>query len=246
LLFLLINESCYASEVQKALGIPLTPLQSILRKLEKAGVLISEVQRKTKLYRFNPAYPLLGELKSLLKKGFILLPVEAKRALFSRKMHWRNSLKDHYAHQKRITLCLDAFWKRLAKVQRVSIQSQTVGQAFGDVQVSEKNKDSIIFMESGHWADQNPQIINFSNTIRWSIDHEAGMIALEHLRYGMDRPVFLFHLTPTGPNTLQSIDSHLCSDDCYFGRIEFTKQHIRFLWRALGPSKNEILHHTYS
>lgn len=242
LLFLLVNESGYAGEMQKAYGIPLTPLQSILSKLEKAGILVHHVERKIKLYRFNPVYPLHDELKALLKKAFIHLPAEAKRPLFSRKARWRDSSKDTYAHQKRTALCLDAFWRRLQKIQRVSIQAQSAGQAFGDVRVSEEKRDVLLFTENGHWE----QGLDFRNVLRWSIDRSAGMIALEHLRYGPNRPDFLFHLAPTGPNTLQSIDSHLALDDCYFGRIEFTKQHIRFLWRNLGLRKNETLHYVYS
>jgi hypothetical protein len=242
LLFLLVNECVYASEVQKAYGIPLTPLQSMFQKLEKAGVLLHEAQRNTKLYRFHPAYPLLDELKVLLKKAFIHLPIEEKRMLFSRKVHWRNSLKDN----KRIALCLNAFWQRLMNVQRVSIQTQSEDRAFGEVRVSEEKKDTLLFTENGHWSHPTHRGLDFSNLLRWSLDLASGMIALEHLRYGLNRPVFLFHLAPTGPNTLQSVDSHLCAEDCYYGRIEFTKQHIRLLWRILGPRKNDLFHHVYS
>ncbi|MGH2612895.1 MAG: winged helix-turn-helix domain-containing protein, partial [Rhabdochlamydiaceae bacterium] len=57
LLFLLVNERCYASEVQRAFGIPLTPLQSIMQKFEKSGILLFDRQGKTKLCRLNPSYP---------------------------------------------------------------------------------------------------------------------------------------------------------------------------------------------
>ena len=243
LLFLFVNECSYASEVQRAHGIALTPLQNILQKFEKAGVLLGEAHRKTKLYRFNPAYPLLDELKALLKKAFIHLPPEEKRALFARKNQWRG---DEYAQQKRIALCLDAFWQRLKNVQRVSIQTQEEDRAYGEVRVGVEKADALLFTENGHWTQCTKQGIEFSNCLRWSLDRAAGMVALEHLRYGPHRPVFLFHLAPTGPNTLQSIDSHLCADDCYFGRIEFTRQHIRLIWRIIGRRKNEILHHIYS
>jgi hypothetical protein len=246
LLFLLVNGCGYASEVQKTHGIALTPLQSIIRKLEKAGVLTHDVQGKTKLYRLNPFYPLHDELKALLKNAFIHLPAEEKRRLFSRKTSWRVSIKDQYAHQKRTALCLDAFWQRLAAVRRVSIQTESAWHAFGEVSVSEEGKGLILFNEKGRWVHSPHQELDFSNCLRWSLDCAAGVIALEHLRYGPNRPVFLFHLAPISSKTLQSIDSHLCRNDCYFGRIEFTEQHIRFLWRIIGPTKNEILHHTYS
>lgn len=246
LLFLLVNEYGYPSEMQRVHRIPLTPLQSILRKLEKAGVLTSDLRGKTKLYRFNPLYPLLDELKALLKKAFIHLPAEEKRVLFKPKEEEKVPLTEHYARQKRVATCLDAFWRRLGKVHSVSIQAQSGGQAFGEVSVREEKREVLLFTVKGHWVNVPSREMEFTNMLRWTLDLSSGLIALEHLRYGMNRPVFLFHLAPTGFKTLQSVDSHLCGDDCYFGRIEFTDPHIRFLWRILGPKKNEILQHTYS
>lgn len=241
LLFLLVNDSCYASEIQRAFDIPLSPVQSILRKLEAAGILQFESGQKTKFFRFHPDYPLLGELKALLKAAFVQLPSEEKRKLFARQ----DGSKDQIKLQKRNALCLDAFWRRLEKVSHVSIQTQGSGQAFGTVVVVKENNRSLLFMEKGQWAHQTPQEIDFSKTLRWSMDSSSGMIGLEHLHYGRDRPVFLFHLAPIGSHCLQSVDSHLCVNDCYFGRIEFNDNHIRFLWRILGPKKNDILYHIY-
>ena len=241
LLFLLVNESCYASEIQKTNSTALTPIQNILYKLERAGVILFEMRGKAKIYRFNPTYPLLDELKALLKKAFTHLPPEKKKVLFSRKDRWSLSTKDQLAKK---TLHLNTFWQRLAKVQRISVQTQSGLEGFGEV-VVEAKQGVLVFTEKGRWTD-NTQGIDFSNLLRWSLDLSSQTIALEHLRYGPNHPVFLFHLAPAGPNSLQSVDSHFCADDCYFGRIDFHEQHIRFLWRILGPRKNEVLHYTYS
>jgi hypothetical protein len=245
LLFLMVNEFGYASEMQKAFGISLTPLQSMIRKFEKTGLLMYEMQKKAKLYRFHPDYPLLLELKALLQQAFVHLPGEEKKAFFLRKPKW-NSLKDHYVHQKRIARCLDAFWKRLSRVNRVSMQTQSGERGFGEVSVAQEKEHSLLFTEHGSWVHPSSSQIQFNNCLRWTIDWTAGLIALEHLRYGLDRPVFLFHLAPVGPHSLQSMDSHLCAEDCYFGRLEFTEHHIRFLWRTLGPRKNEIFQYIYT
>jgi predicted transcriptional regulator len=245
LLFLLVNEQCYASEIQKTFNIPLTPLQSMIQKLEKAGVLTAETAGKKKLCRLNPDYPLHRELKDLLKTAFVHLPSEEKRLLFSRKAEWHLNSNDQFKHKKRIATCLHAFCQRLEKVHCVSIQTQSAGQAFGNVLIKKEKPEQFLFMEKGQWVHEGATEIEFSKTLRWTVDYSSGMIALEHLHYGSDRPVFLFHLVPTGPKTLQSIDSHLCRNDCYFGRIEFNEKHIRFLWRILGPRKNEILYHIY-
>lgn len=246
LLFLLVNECASASEIQKAYAISLSPLQNILHKFERMGLLKYEAEKNTKLYRLSPTYPLVNEVKALLKRAFIHLPAEEKKMLFSRKTKWKTTLKDHHTQQKRAALCLEAFWQRAQLIKKVSIQTQSGGQAFGEVAVSREKECSLVFVEQGQWLHVAEKPIDFTNHLRWSIDRAAGLIALEHLRYGADRPVFLFHLSPSGPYTLQSIDSHLCLEDCYFGRIEFTSQHIRLLWRILGPRKNEILQYVYS
>ncbi|MES2345395.1 MAG: DUF6314 family protein [Chlamydiota bacterium] len=246
LLFLLVNENCYASEIQRAFDIPLTPLQSTMHKFEKAGVLIFEMMGNRKLCRLNPDYLLHDELKALLKTAFVHLSPEDKRALFSRKAEWQVSSKDSFKSNKRIATCLNTFWKRLEKVRLVSIQTQSAGQAFGNVLIKKGREDELLFMEKGQWVHTGAQDIDFSKTLRWTIDYSTGMIALEHLHYGVERPVFLFHLAPTGPKSLQSVDSHLCLNDCYFGRIEFNERDIRFLWRILGPKKNEVLYHIYN
>jgi hypothetical protein len=198
---------------------------------------------KAKVYRFNPTYPLLDELKNLLKKAFLHLPTEEKKFLFSRKAPKHFSTKDPFNTEKRKALHLSAFWQRLKKVQQVSIQTQSGLEGIGEVTV-EATEGVIVFKEKGQWG-YGTQGINFSNALRWSIDYSSQMIALEHLRYGPTQPVFLFHLAPAGPKSLQSIESHFCADDCYFGRIDFHDQHIRFLWRILGPKKNEVLYYTY-
>jgi hypothetical protein len=243
LLFLLVNERTFATEVQKVLSIPLTPLQSILHKFEKAGILSSQKQGKRIFYQFNSSYPLLEELKALLKKAFIHLSAEKKKIFFSGKDSWDIPAKESFALRKRKSLCLSNLWKRFLSLRSVSIEAPLGGRAYGNVSVIEEKRNVILFQERGYWEE--PQKIEFTNTLRWSFDYELGLISLEHLRYGWNRPVFLFHLAPSSQRTLQSIDSHLCREDCYFGKIDCTDQHIQFLWRILGPKKNDTLIHVY-
>ena len=246
LLFLLVNESCYASEIQKAFGIALAPLQNILQKFEKAGILSYEMEGNKKLFRLNPSYLLYEELKALLKKAFVHLPSQEKKVLFSKQACWDLPIQSSGKTQKKVATCLSSFWQKLKKVQHVSIQTQSAGQAFGKVLITQEKEGVLLFTENGQWVHKGAQEINFSKALRWSIDYTQGLISLEHLHYGSAKPVFLFHLAPSGTHSLQSIDSHLCLQDCYFGRITFNEEHIQFLWRILGPRKNEVLYHVYT
>lgn len=244
LLFLLVHESGYLQEISRAYRVALNPLQNAVEKLENLGVIQGEKAGKKKHYQLNISHPLFSELQALLKKVFVFLPTEEKRALFSQTAHWSGEAAEDYAKQKRARLCLEAFWQRLSQVEKISIRTKTHGGAFGKVEVIQEKPDVILFTENGSWVGGSE--LHFYNKLRWSIDFTNGLVSLEHLRYGIDAPVFLFHLAPVGPKTLQSIDSHLGGEECYFGRIAFTKQHICFSWRILGATLIESLHYVYS
>lgn len=93
--------------------------------------------------------------------------------------------------------------------------------------------------------ERGKESTGFSNVFRWTLDRKAGVISLEHLRRGLDRPVFLFHLAPSGIQSLSSVDSHLCGDDTYFGQIHFDLYAFRLNWRVIGPKKNEEIDYFY-
>jgi Mn-dependent DtxR family transcriptional regulator len=64
----------YANDTAKTFGIPLYCVQTQLKKMEESGVFVSRFYGKVRLYEFNPRYPLLNELKKLLRKTFDFLP----------------------------------------------------------------------------------------------------------------------------------------------------------------------------
>lgn len=80
---------------------------------------------------------------------------------------------------------------------------------------------------------------------RWTLDLNASLITLEHLRYGATRPVLLLNLTPTGVSTLESVDAHFCASDTYLGNISWNSDEIRLHWRVIGTSKNDTLTYQY-
>ncbi len=81
LLFLSVREKGYASEIAGFYQRRLYGIQRQLEKFEAGGVLISSKVGRTRLYEFNPRYPLLGELRLLLEKAIQFLPDEEKQQL---------------------------------------------------------------------------------------------------------------------------------------------------------------------
>ena len=251
-LFLFVNERCYASQIQSLLRIPLTPIQKALIRLEKEGVIYSQLEGKTRIYQFNPSYPLRWELEALLKKTYTVLPSqEKKRYCFIHKPRLR--VREERESERSQNNMLLQFWEQLGRVQQLTLfarskevheQAAKMGKA--EVAVTVPSASSLVFQEKGHWLiDQLPSSA-FSNCFRWTLDLNASLITLEHLRFGPTHPVFLFHLTPSGPQMLESVDAHLCNQDTYLGNIVWDHKRIEFRWRIIGPNNNSELTYYYS
>jgi hypothetical protein len=242
LLFLFVNGQTYATQLHHALQTPLTPLQKALQRLEKGGVLCSFYEGKTRLYRFNPTYPLLEELELMLKKAYTLLPAAEKRLYYGAS---HPSIQGQNGSASHVEVLL-RFWAQLATVCQLTCNVKNrspeeqgqYSKGRGEVSVSSENDRTLIFHEKGVWQGGDNGEITFSNSYRWTLDRLGGVIALEHLRRGVEHAVFLFHLAPSGAHSLASVDSHLCGGDSYFGRIHFDKRSIRLHWRVIGPRKN--------
>lgn len=252
LLFLFVNQEGYGSQIQHLLHVPLTPLQHALNKLENGGVIHSSLIKNKRIYKLNAQYPLAVELETLLKKAYFLLSKEEKRKYcfaFKSKQHSKEDTPKHLFQQKE----LKQFFKRLSKVEALSIHSETKkgssievkkGHAF--VLISSQSSDELIFHEKGSWDLGLMPSLEFTNTFRWTLDTKSGLITLEHLRYGIQKPVFLFHLTSHQSQTLQSIDPHLCNEDTYLAHAHWDKEAIHLNIRIIGPSKNDSLHYLYT
>ncbi len=252
LLFLFVNEQCYGTQIQSLLGVPLTPIQKGLQRLEKEGIINSHYEGKTRVYQFSHTYPFRFELEMLLKKAYTLLhSQEKKQYCFIHKV--RGDLKSNRLSDRNKREDLLKFWEKLRKVKHLSFhvksrqkeeQSVKIGKA--DIVVQMPSPSVLIFEEKGYWLLDHQADTAFSNSFRWTMDLNALLISLEHLRYGTTHPVFLFHLTPTQSQFLKAVDEHLCGEDTYLGNIFWNQNEIAFHWRTIGPNKNSQLTYHYS
>lgn len=250
LMFLFVNGKCYGTQLHRVLKTPLTPLQKALSKLEDGGIIMSNYEGKTKIYGFDPSYPLLYELEQLLKKAYTLLSTHEKKEYFVAKEDPLNT-KAHYGGKIKILLDL---WKKLGSIKNLAFSAKNQsghesgwnGKGMGEVIASKEGDNVIVFHEKGTWKGKDGEECAFTNVFRWSFDRIKGLISLEHLRRGCDNPVFLFHLVPTGMQSLSSLDSHLCGEDTYFGQILIDRHTLRLNWRVIGPKKNEEISYHYS
>ncbi len=82
LIYLSLNEKANASELSRAFGSSLDPIQKTLKKLEEGGLLVSFLEGKTRLFQWNPRYPFLHEIQALAEKAYTYLPVEVQRSCY--------------------------------------------------------------------------------------------------------------------------------------------------------------------
>ena len=74
LVFILARDEGYAREIARFFETDLDPIQKQLEKFELGGVMVSRTAGRTRLYTFNPRYPFLKELWSLLENDLSVYP----------------------------------------------------------------------------------------------------------------------------------------------------------------------------
>ncbi len=86
LIYVFAREEGYAREIASYYEADLKSIQMQLDKFEKSGVLVSREVGRTRPYVFNPRYPFLNELKSLLEKALSFYSkVEQDELLMNRR-----------------------------------------------------------------------------------------------------------------------------------------------------------------
>lgn len=147
-------------------------------------------------------------------------------------------------------MTLDDVWDQLARVQALVFVAHSPnptgwnGRGGGTVVVEPAGDGAITFTESGVWRPVGRRDIRFSNVFRWS--QVGNRLRLEHLRFGVDRPVYLFDLAPAGDREWSSVSPHLCSEDCYSAVLLVRDDGIVLRWSIDGPRKQEVIEYLYS
>ena len=65
----------------------------VYRVLKAAGLLVSQLKGRTRLFTWNPRYPFLEEIRALLRKALRSLPEEERKRYFSARRRPRRTGK---------------------------------------------------------------------------------------------------------------------------------------------------------
>lgn len=74
LIYLLLRGTGYGKSIAEFYGIPASPVQKQLERLESDGVIASQNIGKVRNFELNPRYPFLVPLKALLKAAVAAYP----------------------------------------------------------------------------------------------------------------------------------------------------------------------------
>lgn len=259
LLFLLVNEKCYATQLCHCLGGALTPFQQALQRLEKGGILTSNLEGKTRLFRFNPRYPFLRELQTLLKQGYHHLSLHEQQTYYCPQgnFHYsqlKTSVKHSHLETAQNQEALSILWQRLSQIKHLAFSAQSraekpsgwngIGRA--QVEVQSLASHMLMFHEKGNWTSDEGKQFDFKNIFRWTWHSTKPLLTLEHLRHGPEHPIVLFELTPTSVHRFETVHPYLCRQDTYLAHLYCDRHFIQLHWRILGPHKNEEIHYIYT
>lgn len=75
----------HARAIASTFDLTLSAVQRQLIKFEQNGVLVSQMKGRTRLFTWNPRYPLRAELTALLERALSLLPKSAHRRWFLKR-----------------------------------------------------------------------------------------------------------------------------------------------------------------
>lgn len=140
---------------------------------------------------------------------------------------------------------------RLRRVRALQFDARTRaatgwdGIGTGAVTVSEPIDGVVVFAEAGTWRPRAPGrgAIGFNNVFRWSPVGAA--LRLEHLRFGPDRPVFLFDMAPGEDGVWRVVSPHQCREDGYTASLAIECEQLVVAWSVVGPRKHESIRYTY-
>jgi hypothetical protein len=93
LFFISARGEGYARDIARFFATDLTPVQRQLDTLERGGILASRLAGRTRLYTFDPRYPLLAELKAFLSKALSFYPREEQERLVAARQRPRRAGK---------------------------------------------------------------------------------------------------------------------------------------------------------
>ena len=85
LLFLENYGDGYATEIARTYGVALRPIQAQLDRFERAGLLVSRLRGRTRIYEWNPRGPMIQPLRALVATALDLVPPPGRERYYRQR-----------------------------------------------------------------------------------------------------------------------------------------------------------------
>lgn len=82
MLYLFHNGEAYASGLANDMDITLSQVQKQLDRFEDAGILVSKLMGRVRIYSFNPKIGVTKKLKELIQVFYDAIPLDQKQKMF--------------------------------------------------------------------------------------------------------------------------------------------------------------------
>jgi DNA-binding transcriptional ArsR family regulator len=93
MLYLFHYGEAYPSGIAKDMTITLSQVQKQLDRFEEAGILVSKLMGRVRIYTFNPKLGVTKKLKDLIQVFYDAIPLEQKEVLFKERRRPRRKGK---------------------------------------------------------------------------------------------------------------------------------------------------------
>ena len=93
LFYLQVYRQGYPMGMSRLFDIPVNGIQQQLKRLEEGGIVVSFLRGRTRMYQFNPRYPFLKELNSLVSRALEFLPEDETARYYRQRTRPRRAGK---------------------------------------------------------------------------------------------------------------------------------------------------------
>ena len=83
----------YGKAIADTFGVSVHMVQRQLARFEHAGLLVSVLKGRTRLFLWNPRYPFVEQVRSLLREALRRIPLDERKRYFSQRRRPRRTGK---------------------------------------------------------------------------------------------------------------------------------------------------------
>jgi len=141
---------------------------------------------------------------------------------------------------------------RCTRIRTIGVDAIGAVHRFRGAATSTRDRlDRLIVEETGCTLLHTGRKLASSNVYRWSSDPDRASLRLEHLRFGVDRPVELVEMFPGSSRHARALsfasrEPHMCGPDRYHALLAIRSSLVVLAWRIETPANQARIRSIYA